>query len=153
MPIELNFLYWLERHLKMRGFDLKQLDSKLCSERGDEKVWHWSANAAREIFSQRAYQAGYDEKFFSYHSLRAGFLCQSFIKAGSKHEAEAVLEHTALIAGWKVGGSAQLLYIKKALMSQLCSNGLVTGEQHRMLNDSHTTEVFHHIKTPVSRWR
>lgn len=82
-----------------------------------EKLWNWSANAAREIFSDRVFRAGFEKNFFSFHSLRSGFLCSAILKAGSRSEVEAVLEHTALVAGWKVGGSAQLVYIKEALLA------------------------------------
>ena len=87
-------------------------------------MWHWNPDSAREMFSKRASQAGFPDRMFSYHSLRAGFLCSALLKASSAEEVEGVLERTALVAGWRPRGASQLLYVKEAFKAQLFANGL-----------------------------
>lgn len=101
--------------------------------RRDEKLFHWTASAAREIFSDRVKKTGFPAGLFSFHSLRAGFLCSSLLKAGSQKEREAILEYTALVAGWKVGSSSQLIYIKEAFMRQISCCSLIAGEKKLFL--------------------
>lgn len=120
--------------------------------RGDEKLFHWTASAAREIFSDRVKNTGFPAGLFSYHSLRSGFLCSALLKAGSQKEREAVLEHTALVAGWKVGSSSQLVYIKEAFLRQISCCSLVAGEEKLFLQNADSTTTFHHIAEPVSVW-
>jgi hypothetical protein len=84
--------------------------------RGDERLFRWKASAAREIFSDRVLNAGFPPGLFSYHSLRSGFLCSALLKAGSQKERESILEYTAFVAGWKLGGDSQKVYIKEAFM-------------------------------------
>jgi len=57
VPKDLNLVFWLRIHLRERGFDLNHLNNQ--QQKGEEKVWHWSPNAAREIFSDRACRAGF----------------------------------------------------------------------------------------------
>lgn len=83
----------------------------------NEKLWHWSAESARELFKKRVRKAGFPNGMFSYHSLRSGFLCSALLNASCREEKEAILERTALVAGWKFGGRSQLLYIKEAFLS------------------------------------
>lgn len=100
----MSLLYWMEKFLVKRGIDLNEQSS--LAQFAQEKLWHWKADAMREIFADRVYKAGFDKGYFSFHSLRSGFLCSALLKAADRLEVEAVLEHTALVAGWKVGGSA-----------------------------------------------
>jgi hypothetical protein len=76
---ELDFFHWLRAHLISRGLDLHNLDKT----RASEKLWHWSAEAARELFRGRVRDAGFRPGMFSYHSLRAGFLCSALLKANT----------------------------------------------------------------------
>lgn len=71
----------------------------------------------REIFADRAYKAGFDRGYFSFHSLRSGFLCSALLKAADRSEVEAALEHTALVAGWKVGGVCIAALCERSLHS------------------------------------
>ncbi|MBM3456379.1 MAG: hypothetical protein FJX80_14785 [Bacteroidetes bacterium] len=102
----LNFIYWLRCHLKSNGLQLEDLGTERINYCSQQKLWHWSADGAREMFRDRAIMAGFEKGLFSFHSLRSGFLCSALLKAGSATELDAVLEHTAFIAGWKVGGAA-----------------------------------------------
>ena len=111
---DLNFFKWFRLLLLQKGLDLESF--KELGDRREEKLFHWNAGGAREIFADRAKSAGFPPGLFSYHSLRSGFLCSALLKAGSQQEREAVLEHTAFVAGWKVGGTSQLLYVKEAFM-------------------------------------
>jgi len=82
---------------------VEELDGRVG---GDAKVWHWTSNAAREIFADRVFLSGYPKGFFSYHSLRAGFLCSALLKAANGDQVESILDHTAFVAGWKPKGNA-----------------------------------------------
>lgn len=100
----MSLVYWMQKFLVNRGIDLN--NQALLAKHAQEKLWHWNADAMREIFADRVYRAGFDKGYFSFHSLRSGFLCSALLKAADSLEVEAVLEHTAMVAGWKVGGSA-----------------------------------------------
>jgi len=54
--------------------------------RGTEKLFHWTAAGAREIFTARALSTGFPAGLFSYHSLRSGFLCQALLTAGTEEK-------------------------------------------------------------------
>jgi len=99
-------LHWFRLHLKNFGLELCDLGSEKAKKFGHQKVWHWSVDGVREMFRHRALMAGFEPGLFSFHSLRAGFLCAALLKAGNASELDAVLEHTAFVAGWKVGGAA-----------------------------------------------
>jgi hypothetical protein len=43
---------------------------------------------------------------FLFTHFEQGFLCSALLKAADRQEVEAALEHTAFVAGWKVGGAA-----------------------------------------------
>lgn len=59
------------------------------------------------MFASRCTQAGFQSKLFSFHSLRAGYLCSGLLKAWKDEKAiQPIFEHTALVAGWKINGSA-----------------------------------------------
>ena len=62
------------------------------------------------------------------------------------------MEHTAFVAGWKVGGSAQQLYVKESFMKQVCCNHLVNGRKDLFVPQADKTSTFHHIPQPVSQW-
>ena len=107
----------VRKHLKSIGLELEDLGTAKAQPWSTQKVWHWSPDGVREMFRQRSLMAGFEKGLFSFHSLRAGFLCQALLKAGNAAELNAVLEHAAFVAGWKVGGSAQLLYVKQAFIA------------------------------------
>jgi hypothetical protein len=79
-----------------------------------KKLWKLSKDSMRRTIQDRATLCGYPKNLFSFHSLRAGFLCLALIKAGTnKQTVQAVLENTAFIAGWVPNQSAQLSYVKE----------------------------------------
>lgn len=86
VPVELDFFSWLDLHLRVSHNSRVQLLDGVAGQ--NKKLWHWSANAAREIFSARVFQTGYPRHFFSYHSLRAGFLCSALLKAASSEQVD-----------------------------------------------------------------
>lgn len=80
---DLNFFKWFRLLLLQKGLNLDDFKNKTFGERGTEKLFHWSANGAREIFADRVKYAGFPPGLFSYHSLRSGFLCSALLKAGT----------------------------------------------------------------------
>ena len=98
----LDFFFWIREHLKQRGLELENLDPT----RASDKIWHWSPQSARELFSDRVVLAGFKPRLFSYHSLRAGFLCSALLKANTPEKLENALERTAFIAGWRPRGTS-----------------------------------------------
>lgn len=57
MEVGLNFFHWFDLHLRgTHGLSVQELNENLG---GSTRIWHWTANAAREIFSDRVFQSGY----------------------------------------------------------------------------------------------
>jgi hypothetical protein len=59
----LNFVYWLNSHLK-RKFKLtlnefSSWKSQLTKEQGNQRIWKWNKDAMRETFKSRCKLAGY----------------------------------------------------------------------------------------------
>ncbi|KAL6077808.1 hypothetical protein QOT17_000890 [Balamuthia mandrillaris] len=77
----------------------------------------------------QAVQAGYPEGLFSFHSLRAGFLCTALILEGLQegHSQNNVLDTTALITDWVSRGRSQQVYVKDTLKHAIVANRLVSN--------------------------
>ncbi|KAH7822213.1 uncharacterized protein MONOS_13464 [Monocercomonoides exilis] len=105
----------------------------------------------RERFKFRSEAAGNPRKFFSFHSLRDGLICSALVKAGAGPDTQhAVLERTALIAGWVPFKLAQLEYIKKVARRAIVSSRLINededGENLAIMDDALLgVEAFHGI--------
>jgi hypothetical protein len=113
IPSPLNVVYWLEQYLLERwGLSLATYESwRLSLEQRLERLWTWSEDSMRENFKTRAQWAGFPRALFTFHSLRAGFLCSAILKAGTDPNAvRAVLENTALVADWAPFQKAQMQY-------------------------------------------
>ncbi len=110
-----DVVYYLNRYLR-RHFSLSLLDLHNWpnSVKSLPLFQGWKEDAMSSRLRRSATQAGFPDRFFSMHSLRSGFLCSSIMFAGGKTQ-QAVLEQTAFIAVWAVGGQAQMRYVKPAL--------------------------------------
>lgn len=112
----------------------------------------------REMFKTRAISAGFPEGLFSFHSLRAGFLCSAILKAGcNPEELKAILETTAHVAGWVPNQAAQMRYVKTCAKKTIVASRLLMPEEEglslnivdRMLTNS---EAFHNIVLAEPYW-
>jgi hypothetical protein len=153
-----NVVYWLELHL-LRTFEISIQDIDFWREDVKiQKVWPWGRDSMRELFKSRAMKAGFPANLFSFHSMRAGFLCSALLKAGTdSNQINAVLEHTGHIAGWKPGKAAQLRYVKEAAKRTIVATRVVQaneGGRNRRVIDPvlTTTENFHGIRLKASQW-
>lgn len=125
-----DFVYWFNIHLKQTfGIDLKTFTKIEDTEISETKIWGWSTWAMSSRLKTRARQAGYPKSLFSFHSLRAGFMCSAMIQAGmDASRRKAVLEMTALVAGWKICGYSQMLYVKEVARATIVASRLVLPE-------------------------
>ena len=88
------------------------------------KLWHFSKDSMREHFKKCSIYSGYPALLFAFHSLRAGFMCSALCNSNS-NQRTGTLENTGLIAGWKIGGAAQLCYVKRAAKAALVASRLL----------------------------
>jgi hypothetical protein len=154
----MNVVYWLNRHLmKSKGLELSHFQSWASSVK-KEPLWPWSKDSMREIFTSRAIAAGFPKGIFSFHSLRAGFICSALLKAGTDPAASrAILENTAFVAGWVPNQPAQLRYVKECARKTIISSRLVipsdTNENRSIIDPFLTSsETFHGIKLQDPSW-
>ncbi|KAH7818782.1 uncharacterized protein MONOS_15150 [Monocercomonoides exilis] len=150
-------VYWLSKYLQKRiNIKLSEFEKRKNEVDLNQTLFTLSTDAMRERFKARAEQAGYPRSLFSFHSLRSGFICTALIKAGTnKVEQKAVLESTALIAGWVPYRLAQMGYIKKVARRVIVSSRLVNeDEEGKKLSEIDKTmlglEAFHGIELRVS---
>lgn len=155
-------VFWLEKHLQsafnlsLHSFSEWDLSDELRS----AKLWRWNELAMSAAFKTACVLAGFEEALFSFHSLRAGFICSAIIAEAlrnnslSKEAQHAIEERTAYVAGWKAHGPAQQLYIKGAVKSKLIASRIagagpegadpVQGDIDASLL---TSEAFHGLKS------
>ena len=157
----LNVVYWLNEHLKksfnmaIEGFQ----DWHWSQDMKDKKMWPWSKDSMRELFKSRAISAGFPAALFTFHSLRAGFICSALLKAGSDANAvQAVLENTAFIAGWAPHQAAQLRYVKTCAKKTLVSSRMIMPAEEELgggIIDPFLTssEAFHSVTIGDPSWR
>ncbi|KAH7818156.1 uncharacterized protein MONOS_3954 [Monocercomonoides exilis] len=144
-------VFWFSKYLKKStGVKLSEWMEKSNAVDKSKPVWPLSTDAMRERFKERAKNAGYPRSLFSFHSLRSGFICSALIKSKSDPQAQkAVLESTALIAGWVPYRLAQMGYIKKVARRALASTRLLSetedGAQPDMDRTLFGLEAFHGI--------
>lgn len=156
----LNVVYWLKTHLK-DNFDLDLLDIENWDEYSKSvKLWPWSKDAMRLMFKTRAESAGFPYHLFSFHSLRAGFLCSALLNAGTDSDAiKAVLEHTAFVAGWVPYKPAQMRYVKESAKRTIVTSRLVLPKEYLKSSNNNiidkcltTSQNFHNVKLNESSW-
>lgn len=155
----LNIAFWLNEHLKQR-FGLQLESFHMWPEQPNfANIWSWSKDSMRQLFKTRADFAGFPYTKFSFHSLRAGFICTAIMNAGISNDAiKAVLEHTAYVAGWVPGQTAQMRYVKDCVKRSIVSSRLVLSaeelESDGIVDKVLTTsENFHNIKLGPSKWQ
>lgn len=133
-------VYWLEQHLQHRWkLSLHNYAAWNLSEAEKAHLmWGWvQPTSMAAAFSKAAEDAGFPPHYFSYHSLRAGFICSALMEAtlsNSPADRQAIIERTAAIAGWKPGGAAQLGYLKDqatatVIASRVCGGGPANAER------------------------
>lgn len=128
-------VFWLEKHLLSSvGLSLhKHSEWQLSPELQKRKMWHWNVDAMSAAFKTACELAGFPSELFSFHSLRAGFICSAVIEEALKQgdvsdsAKHAIMEATAFVAGWKPNGPAQQGYIKDVLKSNLIASRLVSS--------------------------
>jgi hypothetical protein len=77
------FIYHLEKHLHLKfGLTLKTFDNWNQEKLGEQSLWGLKEDAMSIRFRIRSEHAGYPQMLFSFHSLRAGFLCSAIIHSG-----------------------------------------------------------------------
>ncbi|KAL6078946.1 hypothetical protein QOT17_001099, partial [Balamuthia mandrillaris] len=112
------------------GLDLREFHNwRLTDKQKQTSLWGWSRDTLNAKLQDRAVRAGYPEGLFSFHSLRAGFLCTALILEGLQegHSQNNVLDTTALIAGWVPRGRSQQVYVKDTLKRAIVANRLVSN--------------------------
>ena len=160
-PSDLDPVYWLNRMLKDRhGLHLSTFNNwELGVEDEAKSMWGWSKDAMREHFKKACVNAGYPRLLLSFHSLRSGFICTALLKANSDgiRDRLAILETTGFVAGWLVGGRAQLRYVKTAAVGCIVASRLVAPGSEQLSNNPveellTKPEIFHGIELGPNRW-
>ena len=144
-PHSLNFIYYLNQYLHQKlNLSLEQTvkinaENKIHGRQlNEDSLWGMSPNAMRERLKTYLRKLGYPSREFGFHSLRSGYLCTALLNTNDDLESRtAVLERTAIVAGWVPGGKAQMRYVKKVASRRLNATAL-TGIQ-RELNDAMTS--------------
>lgn len=109
-------------------------------------------DALSSRFARECVNAGYPVGFFSFHSLRIGWLCSAVInglRQGLLSDTEtaltavgkglaSILSLTRIVAGWK-SEEVQFGYIKEPLREVLNSVGIVLGEDCKSISDASPT--------------
>lgn len=165
-------VYWIARHLKTK-FNLDLLDFQRASFRkehlnDDRLLFPWDKDALSIKMREFSERAGFEDKTFSFHSLRSGFLCSALMDAATKGKSIAnVIDFTALVAEWKPYGKVQLGYIKETFKRTAVGNRLVTSinpyrpesgqaaaRQEIVIDPSFNNSVtFHNLDGPLqSNW-
>ena len=163
----LDAVYYLNKHLESYiGKGLIALgDKNEASPYDSRQLWPLSKDAMRERIKIRLKQAGFpDTSRWAFHSLRSGHICSCLMAAGADPGRRAsVLETTAVVAGWRPYGKAQMGYIKKVAERLIVSSrllGLGSGlnkgvmsppaELHNQLTHSDRTTTTHLIAAAAS---
>lgn len=128
-------VYWLEQHLQQRWkrslHDFNKWKDNLSAAEKDHRLWDWVLpTSMAAAFSKAAEEAGFPRHYFSYHSLRAGFICSALQEAtlcDNPKDRQTVIERTAAIAGWKAGGPAQMGYLKDQATATIIATRVVGG--------------------------
>lgn len=154
----LNAVYWLNQHLTTSfGLCLRSFnDWNITST--DISLWGMSKDSMRETFKDRAIRAGFPAKLFSFHSLRAGFLCSALLRAGSNAGAvRSILENTAFVAGWVPHQAAQLRYVRDCARRTIIASRLVMPAEEGLSAEPvevylSSPETFHGIQLSPPSW-
>jgi hypothetical protein len=155
-------VYWLERHLKDNfGLSLHNRATwVLSAEQESKPLFLWlSTDAMAEAFATACEKAGFPSRYFTFHSLRAGFICSALtdaLKCNNMKDRQAIIERTALIAGWKPSGPSQMLYIKMQAIRSLIASRVSGGgpaDAEPVISDTDPAllrpEVYHQLTTPL----
>ena len=125
----LDAVYWLNKHtVSSIGMTLRQIADRSYGPHtfDNQTVWPLARDAMRERIKTRLVQAGFPKGRWSFHSLRSGHICTCLVAAGADPEKRtAVLEVTAIVAGWQVYGRAQRGYIKHVAERTIVSSRLI----------------------------
>lgn len=129
-PTSHDFVFWLNRYMEKRiCISLTQYASAIDRNRmkyQNDSLWDLEPTAMSARFKECAKNASYPDGLFSFHSLRAGFLCSAILKTGLNQTAlNSVLDETAFIAGWKARGRSQLSYVKTSTVRGISATRLV----------------------------
>ncbi|KAH7814735.1 uncharacterized protein MONOS_15977 [Monocercomonoides exilis] len=142
-------VYWLERHLQVNHHLSLKTRQKWPKNVLSKKLWDMSPAAMSLRFRKRSEQAGYPCKLFSFHSLRAGFICTAIMVAGTDEEKlRGILEHTAYVADWVPFGRAQLTYVRNTSKKITVCSRLVNPKPGDTVIDLALTSIaaYHSIK-------
>ena len=129
----------------------------------DLKLFHWgSPSAMSQCFNDRATRAGYPRGHFTFHSLRAGFLCATIINCNLSNSGATndALVLASMVGGWVPGGTAQKRYIKLVMGECVVGSRLMTEPRNRPTTDDVgpfareflTSESFHGLKLKGVNW-
>lgn len=119
----LNVVYWLCRHVEeFHGLSLLKY-SEWGAEVKRRSLWGCDKEAMRSRLQWCAWSGGYPLQCFGFHSLRSGYISNELIASYMDGlEPAAVLEKTAIIAGWVPNSPAQLRYVKANLRRTMVAN-------------------------------
>ena len=149
-------VYYLNQWLKKKiNMDLTTFSNEFNGDMSTS-LFDFSKDAMRERWKIAAIKAGYPPLFFSFHSLRSGFICSSLLnaqKTGSNLPRQAVLELTAFIGGWRVGGRAQIAYVKECAMGSIIASRVTSGDTDGYVDEIMLKpEIFHGITLGPNLW-
>lgn len=148
----------LARHLlSFHRLDLAAFDTwRLSETQLAERLFGLAKDTMRTRFKAAAERAGYPHELFSFHSMRSGFICSALLNGATITEGtdeKAILEATAFIAGWKVGGKAQLGYLKECSTASLVASRVVSASPGSRVDRALIApEVFHSITLKAPSW-
>eukprot|EP00002_Diphylleia_rotans_P021178 TRINITY_DN4125_c0_g1_i1.p1 TRINITY_DN4125_c0_g1~~TRINITY_DN4125_c0_g1_i1.p1 ORF type:complete len:735 (-),score=68.07 TRINITY_DN4125_c0_g1_i1:594-2711(-) len=155
----LDFVKWLRLHLQENfNLDLDDYAHWDKSTITSKKIWKWTPASMSILFRKRSYLCGYPKKYFSFHSLRSGFLNSAILQAGDQGlQMKGVLESTAHIAGWRPFRASQMGYVRDCTNRSIICSRLVLGhekgmEQNRITDDWMDPEEFHNIRLREPCW-
>ena len=125
----LDVVFYLNRHcVRSVGKTIEEIVNRTETPHpfDDEFVWPFKRDAMRERLKIRLIQTGFPEGRWSFHSLRSGHICSCLLIAGADSARKgAVLETSAITAGWKMYGTSQRRYIKKVAERTIVSSRLI----------------------------
>ena len=86
---------------------------------GNALVWDVNLNSMTDRLKKLLYSAGFRElKGWGVHSCRSGWLTGLFEMNDKPGKMRAVMEHGAVLAGWKANSDVEFGYVKSALKSK-----------------------------------
>ena len=155
------FINALENYMKYEHkIDLNELNNETFSyEQKERKIFNITGKKFTEMFSYISYQAGYQSKMFTPHSLRSGAVCTMLINASKNKSNGNTFNHAFMqsrnLGEWATNSTSHKVYVKKMEIGTLVASRFVDPDNNLPLAEETliSSEIFHNLSTPiVSRW-